>query len=796
MSPRRAPAGSRWLAVLPLALATLASLALLLYAGYGEGRRVYLQLQLERIAALGDVLAGTMETFTQTGLPVRQFAGFDAQAAALNAAGPSIRLVRVLDLAGRTVFARPAGALPGGEAEQPTRFALAEPGSEVRRAGEALRLLLPVRDKMGVAATIAIDADEATLVRPVAAALWQALLVAIGCGLLFLLAELATAGRTGRLARLAPSLAFAAAFLGVAVAITWGLFGLYDEAVRGKTAALSQSIAHRLSAATEIGLDFSSFSELGEAFAVYRRIDPDIRRVTLVSDGKVVVDSGAAGSGGPYQPDADVYEFSVPLAERADLGIAVALPKAVVLRAMWRNGKNFLALFFACGLVGIMLLPASRALAARPAAPDGAAAAERRLAIVKAAYFLGVLVDAIALSFLPQWATSAAREAGLSAAAGSLPFTLSFICLTAALLPAGRFAAHGDLKRLMLAGLGATALGALVVFAWPGFAAICVGRSLSGLGQALLLVAVQSYGLAASAAGRQARAVGVQVEAFSGGLICGTTIGGLLAALLDERTVFLVGAALGGAALLYAAFCIAGGHVQLRAGPPRALLADLRAALLDIGFLKTLFLGGVGKFVFAGIAMFAVPLILHQRGYAKEDVGQVMTLYAVAVLGATVLATRLADRLGGAASVLTLGSLVAGFGIALIALVNAGGPEPGWLAAAAGGLAALPVPAILLTILGVLVIGASQGMLAAPVITYVAGTAAAARHGPVGVVAIYRLLERIGHISGPVVVGAVLAAWGGDPAAILLFGLLSLLAGLLFLALGGPRPAALRGAPR
>ncbi|MFO1056023.1 MAG: MFS transporter [Dongiaceae bacterium] len=796
MTARPGSAGSRWLAVLPLALATLASLALLLYAGYGEGRRVYVQLRLERIAALGEVLASSMETFTQTGLPVRQFAGFEAQAAALNAAGPSILAVRVLDPAGRTVFEQPAGAATPA-AGHPARYALSEPGSEVWQAGDRLRVLLPVRDKMAVAATIAIDVDEAALVRPVAAALWPALLVAAAGGLLFLLVELGAAGRSGRFARLAPSLVFAGAFIAVAGTVTAGLFGLYDEGVRGKTAALAQSIAHRLSAATEIGIDFSSFSELGEAFAVYRRIDPDIRRVTLVDDGKVLVDSAAAAAGRPYRPDADVYEFSVPLAERADLGIAVALPKAVVLRAMWRNGKNFLALFLACGLVGYMLLPASRALAARPAGADPAAAAERRLAIVKAAYFLGVFVDAIGLSFLPQWATTAATAAGLSPAAGSLPFTLSFVFLTAALLPAGRYAVHGDLRRMMLAGLACTAAGAVLIFAWPGFVAICAGRSLSGLGQALLLVAVQSYGLSSSAGGRQARAVGVQVEAFSGGLICGTTIGGLLAALLDERRVFLIGGGLGLAALLYAVSCIAPGGAERRAGAPRALLADLRAALLDAGFLKTLFLGGVGKFVFAGVAMFAVPLILRERGYAKEDVGQVMTLYALAVLGATLLATRLADRLGGAGAVLLLGSVVAGLGMALVGLVNAGpGPEPAWLAAAAAALAGLPVPAILLTILGVLAMGVSQGMLAAPVITYVAGTAAAARDGPAGVVAIYRLLERVGHICGPVVVGAVLAAWGGDPASILIFGLLSLVAGLLFLALGGPRPAALSGAPR
>src|SRR4051812_7693501 len=42
-SPGPATITARWLGILPLLLATFASLALLLYTGYGEGRRVYLQ---------------------------------------------------------------------------------------------------------------------------------------------------------------------------------------------------------------------------------------------------------------------------------------------------------------------------------------------------------------------------------------------------------------------------------------------------------------------------------------------------------------------------------------------------------------------------------------------------------------------------------------------------------------------------------------------------------------------------------------------------------------------------------
>ncbi len=198
--------------------------------------------------------------------------------------------------------------------------------------------------------------------------------------------------------------------------------------------------------------------------------------------------------------------------------------------------------------------------------------------------------------------------------------------------------------------------------------------------------------------------------------------------------------------------------------------------------------------------MFAVPLILHLRGYAKEDIGQIMMLYALTVLVMTTLAARLSDRLHGAGPVLWSGSFIAGAGILLLGLVSAdasGTAHPGFVQSA-GAVAAwlqdLPLPAgrTLLVILGVVAMGASQGMLAAPAITYVGETGVAHRRGRPGVVAVYRLLERIGHISGPLAVGALLTAAGGDPIAISGVAVLSVVAGSVF-ALAGRRRAAFNG---
>ena len=365
----------------------------------------------------------------------------------------------------------------------------------------------------------------------------------------------------------------------------------------------------------------------------------------MIADGTVALHTDPARIGKPYlaEPGRLRVRRAAARPGRGRPAVAAAVPVAVVLRAVWSSSRNFLALFVACGLIALIFMPAGRAIAERGAQRRRTALAEadrgeaaHRLAILKAAYFLGVFVDAVSLSFLPQWSTAAARAEGLSAAAGSWPFTISFVVLTAALLPAGRYAARGSLKRLMIVGLLSTAIGPLIIAAAPSFWSICVGRGLSGFGQALLLVAVQSYGLAISGWERRTQAIGIQVYAFSGGLICGGAIGGLLASLTGERTTFLIGGGIGAVALAYALLYLDEAR-QPAAAPTRrlALLADLRAAVGDGGFARSLLLGIVGKFIFAGIAMFAVPLILHQDGFRSEDIGQIMMLYALAVLVAT-----------------------------------------------------------------------------------------------------------------------------------------------------------------
>ncbi len=70
------PLGRRIRDALTMFLVTGLSLVLLVYVGYGEGKRTYGEFQVEKIAAQAGIVRNSMEAFLRQGLPMRQYPGF------------------------------------------------------------------------------------------------------------------------------------------------------------------------------------------------------------------------------------------------------------------------------------------------------------------------------------------------------------------------------------------------------------------------------------------------------------------------------------------------------------------------------------------------------------------------------------------------------------------------------------------------------------------------------------------------------------------------------------------------
>src|SRR3546814_9289617 len=114
--------------------------------------------------------------------------------------------------------------------------------------------------------------------------------------------------------------------------------------------------------------------------------------------------------------------------------LSVQLPLSVVIEALGAGARNFVALFFGCVVFALVFLRAVREGPASPA--GGKRSTDARLALLRPAYFLGIFTDALSMSILPEVVQDTVAAAGLPSGWVSLPFTLFFVGLTVALLPA------------------------------------------------------------------------------------------------------------------------------------------------------------------------------------------------------------------------------------------------------------------------------------------------------------------------------------------------------------------------
>jgi predicted MFS family arabinose efflux permease len=73
---------------------------------------------------------------------------------------------------------------------------------------------------------------------------------------------------------------------------------------------------------------------------------------------------------------------------------------------------------------------------------------------------------------------------------------------------------------------------------------------------------------------------------------------------------------------------------------------------------------------------------------------------------------------------------------------------------------------VALIVVGVSLVGLAHGFVNAPVVTHIADTNVARNMGAGSATALYRVLERIGHVAGPMLAGQLLVLNAQSPAAI------------------------------
>ena len=585
-------------------------------------------------------------------------------------------------------------------------------------------------------------------------------------------------------------------FLIMAVLVVGTLIGLYFDGVEGKAKAASFTLSQRLNDIVEFRLGFKDFDGIDRAFREFRGLNAEISEAAVLVDNSVEISTDSRRRGKEWVSDSGNFEYRIDLSA-ADkpqyISLLTTVPKSVVFERVARSVKNFAALFIASAfLSGLFLQVAASLQRSRESeivAPDGKAAdSDAGLIIIKPAYFLVVFLDSLTYSFLPKFMQEAAAASGVSVGFASVPFTAYYLGFALSLIPAGVLCDRRGPKPVILLGLVLAAASVLALALPLGIWEMTALRAISGIGQGVLLIGVQSYILAVASPEKKTQGVAIIVFGFQAGLIAGMALGSLMVNFLGTRGVFMIAGGVGLANLIYCLFVVPSTERKAATSSVGAavkkLTLDLKKVVTDLEFLKTLFtIGAPAKAILTGVVTFALPLILGQAGYRSEDIGQVVMLYGLGVLVSSGYASRFVDRTKSSEMVLFIGAIMSGAGLAMVGLM--GSPMVG------NGLLST-----IIIVVAVLIVGLAHGFINAPVVGHIGQTALATRIGANPTTTAYRFLERGGHIAGPLLLSQMFLLWGQGPyviggigIAVVIFGLLFAMHRLL------PQPAKLQGEP-
>lgn len=776
-----------WLGELALmAGVAMLSLLLLVYVGFGEARRTYETFFVEKLAAQNNVLAAAIESFLRRDLPLEQYVGFGPRADRLMASDPSITSIFVVDGNDSVVFGRGETAVDYAHYEELETQQQDLQGNNVLLHEERLFVATPLANRYQDVGSLVIAMAANNIGSEVnyRFTLLLAPTIALALGFAGFAVWLRSRRRNGGNALVYGS--FGLIFTVVAVVIVVTLAGLYTKGAQIKTSALADSLAQRMTEVIGFNLDLAQIPGLDRAFAEYRRLNPDISAAALLVDGQVVIHTDSYHIGQPWRSDIAAYEYLVDIVTRENgdkVTVAVALPQSVVYTRVLRSVKNFAALFVASAFLASVLFQFSGSIGRRGAMsePGGATpvagATVRNL--VKPLFLFTTCIEHLSYAFLPQYLSGIAAAAGHSPDVLPLVFGAYYLAFALALVPAGQLAQRFSAKPILIAGLVTCAAGYILLMGQDTIWTAVVARLCSGLGQGLIFIAVQTLLLANAAEHERTRAAGVIVYGFQGGMIAGMAIGSLIVSSIGEIGVLTASAVAMLLLVGYALFCLPQSSAERGAGRRAGSIgASVAAAARDRQFMATVLCIGIpAKAALTGVIVFAAPLLLTAQGFAEAEIGQMLMLYAGAVMVASQLSATHIDVNNAARSALVVGAALAGLGMVGLTAID-------W-----SGFVGMPfgeplrVAAI---ILAMLLIGVGHGFINAPVVAHVSSLAVAHKVGIAGLTASYRFLERIGHVAGPLLVGIFFQIYGKGGEALFWLGLALTSLMLLFLLVGRP----------
>lgn len=732
-------------------------------------------------------LARDIERGMRFGKPLASYAGMEEMLAELGQSASGMRRVVVADARGRILYAQPAQnasgtTIPTTQAPHEASIQIpadAEAAQAQHKITDGYRLTIPLRYKAPVGWLVVdidgkrIDAATDDFLR------LSSMLLGAAC----LVAGLILAGRLGLLTgqravgmSLSGMTRMLLIIIGTAqVLYACGTLALFDTYVKQAVHTKADILAEAT------GRDFEYLIHKGVDIASLRGKDQALEQLLAANNelagARLLTPEGTAIASAGHVPDASLcvekslntYWPSRFRQKQEVLRLQLALqPQAITARisALALDlGASLLISFLLLlelskllGLIALRTLPHDTAVAALEGTHRS-----RAVQALRAAGFVFFLGYDMGISFIPLLARQLYEPLlGLSRdVAIGLPISAEMVSAGVALLFSGGFSLRYGWQKVFAAGTLAAAVGLLMGGMANSLHLLILGRIAAGFGFGLVLMAGQigTLGKANAGAGLTSVFAGI----FSGS-ICGSAAGAMLADHISFQAV------LGTAActILLALFTVMLGReseeetATASAGQPATRQGHMFSGCMQLlqdprMHLVLLLVGIPAAMCLTGFLHYLLPLRLANAHVDQSDIGRIFMLYGLCFITAGPLLGRWIDYRKDKSLFLTLTGLLSG--ITLLIAAKATGM--------AGAAAA------------VITLGLAQCLAAPASMICVLTLATAQKLGREKTASVYRGLERMGQVAGPVVFGLAISIMT-SASALLLMGSIICLMSLLF----------------
>ena len=371
-------------------------------------------------------------------------------------------------------------------------------------------------------------------------------------------------------------------------------------------------------------------------------------------------------------------------------------------------------------------------------------------------FFLLIFSESLSLSFFPIFVSQFVdpnSSVSQSIVIG-LPITV-FMLVWAVTMPyAGACCDRIGFRKAF--GLGAliTTLGLILTAFAESMLQLLLWRSLTAIGYGLVYVTTQAYITAHFPPTERTRGQALFLSTFFAGSLCGAAIGGILVDRLGFEKTFLLSGGLSAVASFYVLRFMSKTAVQSKTSKGLGF-GDFGLLIKQRQFAVITFLSAVpAKVALAGFLYYSIPLYLKELGHDQSSTGRIMMAYGLVIIMLSPLVAQFADRAQHRWRFVMLGGYAAALAVAM----------PLFFEGATGAA---------LAVVG-LGIGHAIGVSSQMTLINDRCGEVVKEVGQAAAVGIFRMIERIGMLLGPILLGVMIALSSFVNAFVIMAGLIFL----------------------